>query len=172
MPNDKLPGQGISAHWDWSSCHFYCHLQHKWAAMPISLNSCWHLPPKGALGESTSRLTPAEGLAQLPASPFWGRCASSQDDWSQRTVLDQGKAWSELFGTFWAAEGGIFWLICVLTVCSNNSEDFPQSKCSHYLLAGTSEYSPISFNILPVCDQKSFQKWFYFKIHGKRTANS
>lgn len=61
VPSDKLPGQGISAQWDWCSCHFYCHLQHKWAAMPISLSRCWRLPPNEALGGSTRRLVPAEG---------------------------------------------------------------------------------------------------------------
>lgn len=162
MPNDKLPGQGISAHWDWCSCHFYCHLQHKWAPMPISLSSCWHLPPKGTLGESTSRLTPAEGLHSFQhLQSGAGVPAVRMTDLRGLSWIKQ-KLEVHCMAHFGLQKVVFFWLIRVLTTCSKNSEYFPQSKCSCYLLAGTSEYSPVSFNILPAWDQKSSQKWFHF----------
>lgn len=67
-----------------------------------------------------------------------------------------------LTGTFWAAEDGIFWLILVLTACSNNVQ--APLKTSHTLSAHVPSLlvlqigSPISFNIQPACDQKSSQK--------------
>lgn len=81
LPNDKLPGQGISAQWDWCSCHFYCYLQHKQTEMPISLSSCWRLPPNGTLGAPTSglvhsfqHLQPGAGMPAVRGWPISEDC--------------------------------------------------------------------------------------------------
>lgn len=157
LPNDKLPGRGTSSQWDWCSCQFYCHLQHKWTAMPTSLSSCWRQTPNVSLEGTHQQTGP-----QLPASPAWGRRASNRDGRSQRTVLDYTKAGDAFSGPLQAAQFGICWLIFILTALLSNCA--ASLKNSHELSAHVSSFlahqkgSLIAFNIQPACDQKSFWK--------------